>query len=452
MKLQGKTVLITGGTSGIGLEMARQLVERGNAVAVTGRDPRKLEQARRALPGLKVFESDVSDPAAITSLYRRVLAELPTLDVLVNNAGIMRNLDLIQPRELTDVTRELDVLLRGPIQMTQQFLPLLRTRGEALIVNVSSGIAFIPFAISPVYSAAKAGLHAFSQCLRVQLDGTGVRVVELAPPGTETPLFRAEFAEEMKGRTGMNVKVLVENTLIGIERGRSEVTPGLANVLKAMSRVAPHFMFNQLAKVGRPTDAGRAFRESEAQFVVSQDGTRIGYHQVGRGPGLLLVQGAMGTSLNFAELARALADSFTVYIPDRRGRGLSALPFSEGYSVERDVQDVRILLRETGARFVFGLSSGALITLAALRVLPEIQKAVLYEPPLFLGPAPSEAIARFNREVKGNQLGAAIVTMMSIVGLAPGLLGAYPVPFFAWPRIPPSSSTDGDKGAGGTRP
>lgn len=274
MKLRGKTILITGGTSGIGLEMARQLLERGNTVAVTGRDPRKLELARRALPGLKVFESDVSDPIAITGLYTRVLAELPTLDVLVNNAGIMRNLDLNQPRELTDVTREIDVLLRGPIQMTQQFLPRLRARGEALIVNVSSGLAFIPFAISPVYSAAKAGLHAFSQCLRVQLEGTGVRVVELAPPGTETPLFRAEFAEEMKGRAGMDVKVLVENALAGIERGKTELRPGLANVLKTMSRVAPQFMFNQLANVGRPRDPRRALREREARFVVSQDGTR----------------------------------------------------------------------------------------------------------------------------------------------------------------------------------
>lgn len=223
MKLQGRTVLITGGTSGIGRELARQLVERGNTVAVTGRDPRKLDEVRRALPEVVVFQSDVSDPAAIIALHARILSELPTLDVLVNNAGVMRNLDLNEPRELIDVTRELDILLRGPIQMTQQFLPQLRSRGNALIVNVSSGLAFIPFAISPVYSAAKAGIHAFTQCLRAQLEGTGVGVVELAPPGTETPLLRAEFEQEMRGQTGLDVTELVNKAIGGIEHGKTEI-------------------------------------------------------------------------------------------------------------------------------------------------------------------------------------------------------------------------------------
>src|SRR6202000_2975176 len=127
----------------------------------------------------------------------RVLADLPALDVVINNAGIMRNLDLNQPRELDDVTREIDILLCGPIQVSQQFLPHLKSRDEALIVNVSSGLAFIPFTPSPVYSAAKAGLHAFTQCLRAQLEGTSVRVVELAPPGTDTQLFWGEFENEM---------------------------------------------------------------------------------------------------------------------------------------------------------------------------------------------------------------------------------------------------------------
>jgi uncharacterized oxidoreductase len=252
MKLHGRTVLITGGTSGIGLELARRLLERGNTVAVTGRDRRRIDQARQALPELHVFESDVGDPAAIAALYPHALAELPDLDVLVNNAGIMRNLDLNEPRDIVDATREIDVLLRGPIQMTQQFLPHLLSRPEALIVNVSSGLAFIPFAISPVYSAAKAGLHAFTRCLRVQLAGTSVRVVELAPPGTETPLFRAEFEREMKGQKAMDVKALVDKALAGIEGGKTEIRPGLANVLNTMSRLAPHFMFNQLTKMSRP--------------------------------------------------------------------------------------------------------------------------------------------------------------------------------------------------------
>ena len=252
MKLQGKTILITGGTSGIGIELARQLLARGNTVVVTGRDPKRLAAARAELPGLDAIESDVSDPAAIQRLHADVLARFPSLDVLVNNAGIMRNLDVRRPRELTDVTREIDINLSGPIRMIQQFLPHLRSRPGAAIVNVSSGLAFIPFSISPVYSATKAAMHSFTQSLRAQLEGSGVTVIELAPPGVETPLFRGEFEQETKGVKAMDVRVLAKHAIDGIERGKLEIRPGLSNVLKVMSRVAPTFMFNQLVKSTKP--------------------------------------------------------------------------------------------------------------------------------------------------------------------------------------------------------
>jgi uncharacterized oxidoreductase len=247
MELHGKTVLITGGTSGIGLELAKQLLARGNTVIVTGRDQAKLDATLRLLPGLHGFRSDVSDPAAIAELHTTLLAQFPALDVLVNNAGIMRNLNLNRERSLSDVSREIDINLSGPVRMIQQFLPHLKSRKGALIVNVSSGLAFVPMSIAPVYSATKAALHSYTQSLRVQLKGTGVTVIELAPPGVETPLFRSEFAEEMKDQKGMDVSVLVQRAIAGIEAGKLEIRPGLANVLKLMSRVAPQFMFNQLA-------------------------------------------------------------------------------------------------------------------------------------------------------------------------------------------------------------
>lgn len=252
MKLENRTVLITGGTSGIGLELAKQLHGRGNTVIVTGRDREKLDAARRALPGVHAFQSDVSDPGEIAALHDRVTAEFPTLDTLINNAGVMRNLDLKRERDLNDVTREIEVDLSGPVRMVQRFLPHLRTRPGALIVNVSSGLAFVPMTISPVYSAAKAGVHAYSQALRAQLDGTTVTVVELAPPPAETPLFRGEFEEETKGQRGMDPGVLAGRAIAGIEAGRQEIRPGLSNVLKAMSRIAPRFMFNQVTRMMKP--------------------------------------------------------------------------------------------------------------------------------------------------------------------------------------------------------
>jgi uncharacterized oxidoreductase len=249
MKLIARTVLITGGTSGIGQELAKQLLRRGNTVIVTGRDQQKLDATSRALPGVHAICSDVSDPTAVMRLHERVTKAFPRLDTLINNAGIMRNLSLNRPRELQDVTREIEINLCGPIWMVQQFLPHLQTRADALIVNVSSGLAFIPLPISPVYSAAKAALHSFTQSLRVQLAGTGITTVELAPPGTETALFRGEFARELQGQKGMEVALLVARAITGIEAGRLEIRPGLANLLKAFSRIAPNFMLGQLAKM-----------------------------------------------------------------------------------------------------------------------------------------------------------------------------------------------------------
>ncbi|WP_256261387.1 SDR family oxidoreductase [Pseudomonas gingeri] len=243
-----RTVLITGGTSGIGFELAKQLIALGNTVIVTGRDMEKLETAKRSLPAIHIFQSDVSDPASIRLLHEAVSLQFAMLDTLINNAGTMRNLKAYRDVELTDLTREIGTNLNGPIWMIQQFLPLLQKQKNSLIVNVSSGLAFVPYPAAPIYSASKAAIHAYTRCLRAQLDGSNVSVVELAPPGTETPLFRGEFAQEMKGEKGMDVRILVKRAIAGIEAGKLEVRPGLSNLLKIASRVAPNFMFRQLTR------------------------------------------------------------------------------------------------------------------------------------------------------------------------------------------------------------
>lgn len=252
MKLVDRTILITGGTSGIGLELAGLLSRRGNRVIVTGRDAKRLAEAKQALPDIHTVQSDVSDPAAVAALLERVLASFPAIDVLVNNAGIMRNLDFNRADGLTEVTREIEINLSGPVRMVQAFLPHLKTRDQALIVNVSSGLAFVPFPLSPVYSATKAAIHSFTQVLRVQLRGTNVAVVELAPPAVETPLLRAMSTEATKGQKGMDVAVLARRAVAGIEAGRLEIRPGLSNMLKLMSRVAPGFALDQMTRMVSP--------------------------------------------------------------------------------------------------------------------------------------------------------------------------------------------------------
>lgn len=251
MKMTERTVLVTGGSSGIGLELARQLIERGNTVIVTGRDQAKLDQAQQLLPQLHTFQSDVRDPAGVQGLFSSITHRFPGLDTLVNNAGVMRNIKLVEERTLEDLTEEIEINLNGPIRMVQQFLPFLLKQPHGLIVNVSSGLAFVPFPAAPVYSASKAALHAYTQCLRAQLRHSTVTVVELAPPGTETPLFRGEFAVEMKNEKGMDAALMVRQCIRQIEAGQLEICPGLSKVLKVASRVAPGLMFRQMIKLSR---------------------------------------------------------------------------------------------------------------------------------------------------------------------------------------------------------
>lgn len=161
--------------------------------------------------------------------------------------------------------------------------------------------------------------------------------------------------------------------------------------------------------------------------VISADGTTIGYRQYGHGPGIVLVQGAMGSAQNFMQLAGMLSGAFTVYVPDRRGRGLSPLPYSKDYRIQKDVQDVEALLANTSAHAVFGLSSGAVICLEAARMLPAIRKAAIYEPPLFMSSSePTAFVTRFEQEMAQGKVAAALVTAMKGAQMGPPILGAMP--------------------------
>ena len=250
MKLQNRTILITGGSSGMGFELAKRLLERRNVVIITGRSQEKLESAKRALSSVHTFKSDVGDPTAIPALYDQVVEKFPALDTLINNAGIQRVQKFNLDQGLEDIAREIEICFSGPVRMITQFLPHLKTRKDALVINVSSSAALIPFPISPVYSAAKAALHSFTESLRVQMAFTGVTVIELIPPAVETPLYRDEtLATEMKLPKGMDVEVFVKKAIAGIEAGKLEVRPGLANAMKILSRVAPEFTLKQVAKM-----------------------------------------------------------------------------------------------------------------------------------------------------------------------------------------------------------
>jgi len=190
MNLTGNTILITGGGSGIGLGLAQQFHKLGNQVIVAGRRKDVLDSVAAANPGIKAIVLDTADPASIASVVKTITADYPTLNVLLNNAGIMRPEDL-QMGKVADAEAIVATNLLGPIRLTAALIPHLLERPEATILNVSSGLAFVPLAMTPTYCATKAAIHSYTQSLRYQLQHTPIRVLEIIPPWVATELMGA---------------------------------------------------------------------------------------------------------------------------------------------------------------------------------------------------------------------------------------------------------------------
>lgn len=184
MNLTDRTVLVVGGTSGIGRELARRFAVAGSAVTVGGRDTAAL--AELAAEGLGTVEIDVTDGASVARARDTVLAARPELDTVVTMSGVMLLEDLRDPAHFEAALTTVDTNLTGTIRVVDAFTPHLLARGAGTFVTVTSGIAFLPFPPMPTYAASKAGVHAYSEALRAQLDGTGVGVVELVPPAVAT--------------------------------------------------------------------------------------------------------------------------------------------------------------------------------------------------------------------------------------------------------------------------
>ena len=188
MNLSGNTILLTGGGSGIGLVLARQFHQRGNQVIIAGRRKANLDAATAANPGMKSIVLDTADAASIAAAVPKLSAEFPALNVVINNAGIMRPEDLKQGK-VADAEAIVATNLLGPIRITAALLPHLLRQPEATIVNVSSGLAFVPLAMTPTYCATKAAIHSYTQSLRYQLKDTKIKVLEIIPPWVATELM-----------------------------------------------------------------------------------------------------------------------------------------------------------------------------------------------------------------------------------------------------------------------
>lgn len=249
MKLTNQRVLITGGASGIGLALAQKFLAHNNTVAITGRDLSKLENAKKANPEIHIFQSDVTIDEDVRHLRDTITQEFMGLDVLINNAGVMNLINTgIDENDLQKQMQEIEINYNSPIRLLHYFLPLLKKSESPVLVNVSSGLAYVPFAQAPVYSGTKSALHFWTRSIRPHLKPYNIKVIELLPPVVDTPLAHGADIAEDDNLKPMPPEKLANSFWKGYSKGVEEITPGISKALQIMSRFAPKITFNQLNK------------------------------------------------------------------------------------------------------------------------------------------------------------------------------------------------------------
>ncbi|OAS16721.1 SDR family oxidoreductase [Paenibacillus oryzisoli] len=234
MKLTGNTILITGGSTGIGLAFAERFIQAGNTVIITGRRENVLHQAKKKYPSLITRVSDLTVESERIALFDWVTVSYPEVNVLVNNAGIQQRFNLLKADVRNNwgyFNQEVTTNIEAPLHLSMLFAPFLATKEAATIINVTSGLAFTPFAIAPIYSATKAALHSFTMSLRHQLSDTSVEVIEVSPPAVNTDL----------GGTGLHMHGeplddFADGIFEGLAEGKPEIGYGTSVARLRMSR------------------------------------------------------------------------------------------------------------------------------------------------------------------------------------------------------------------------
>jgi uncharacterized oxidoreductase len=234
MKLTDNTILITGGSSGIGLALAQSFYELGNKIIIAARDIEKLNAVKKQFPEIDCVECDLTKQADIDGLVVFIEQHYPTLNMLFNNAAIQYNYQfLTEPNIVNKVDYEVSTNLTSTIKLCGLFLPTLLKNDNAAIINISSGLAISPKKSAPVYCGTKAAIHNFTKALRYQMEGTTVKVFEILPPIVETPMTVG------RGKNKIMPERLVEEFMNDFQNNKEESYIGKTKLLKLISRISP---------------------------------------------------------------------------------------------------------------------------------------------------------------------------------------------------------------------
>jgi len=245
MKIEGNTVLVTGGASGIGLSIAKAFLERGNSVIVCGRNIEKLDGVKKQHPDIHAIQCDVSNPIEVTQMIDYLKSNFPSLNMLVNNAGIQHQYDfLTDENALKKIDEEIDINFRSIARLTKIVLPDFVMAPEAAIINVSSFLGIVPKSSAPIYCATKAALHAFSRALRFQLQRSTVKVFEIITPLVDTDMTRGRDNDAGK----ISPETLAREVIRSIEMDNYEIKPGRTKRVLFLNRVVPSLIQKAIGK------------------------------------------------------------------------------------------------------------------------------------------------------------------------------------------------------------
>ncbi len=237
MELKNNTVLITGGSSGIGLELAQRLTEYGNQVLICGRNEQKLDQVKRNFPAIEVLKCDLSKVEECIRLANWVGEKHPDCNMLINNAALVHSEDFINGEQMIEKANlEFQTNLLAPITLAKLLMPVLRKNANSAIINVTTGLVYAPKAVYPFYNASKAALHSFTQMLRIQAQGSGVKIIEAQFPAVDTPWHKGNVP-----KVAIPAKEAVQEMITGLEKDRDEIRIGKVKLIYWMSRIAPGF-------------------------------------------------------------------------------------------------------------------------------------------------------------------------------------------------------------------
>jgi uncharacterized oxidoreductase len=247
MHTSGNTILITGGATGIGLALAEAFLRKENEVIICGRREAKLTEAKNKFPRLHTRRCDVAVAEGRKSLSDWAVDNFRSLNILINNAGIQKEIDFKKgTTDLLSGENEIEVNLQAPVHLSALFIPHLMKRREAAIVNISSGLGFVPLSIMPVYCATKAALHSFSLSLRHQLRNTSIKVFEIIPPTTDTELDRGARDKRSQADRGIKPEVVAGAAIEALDRDDYETAVGQAQFLRDSSRKEPERVFQMI--------------------------------------------------------------------------------------------------------------------------------------------------------------------------------------------------------------